>query len=105
MFLLVIQKIFGLSLNTLTTDEKYFLLIRENFTQPIQMQISKKEKELSTPSFVFLKSSTRFEHFEKEHYPQSLYISEMTDCEMRAQINVQKTPFDKTLKQVTWQMV
>ena len=39
--LLVICKILGLPVNTLTTDDKYFLFNRENLTQPIQMQLSK----------------------------------------------------------------
>ena len=39
--LLVICKILGLFVNTLTTGEKYSLLIRDNLTQSIQMQLSK----------------------------------------------------------------
>ena len=33
---------------------------------------------------------------------QRLYISEITDCEKRTQINIQKSPLHKTLQQVTW---
>ena len=42
--LLVICKILGL--NTSTADKKYSLLDRDNLTQPIQKQLSKKEKNL-----------------------------------------------------------
>ena len=44
MFLLVICKILGLFVNTLTTDGKYSLLNRGNLKQPIQMQLSNKKK-------------------------------------------------------------
>ena len=42
--LLVIYKIFRLSVNALTTDNKYSLFNRENLMQPIQMQLFKKQK-------------------------------------------------------------
>ena len=42
--LLAIQKILGLLVNTLTTDDKYTLLNTDTLTQPIQMQLSKKQK-------------------------------------------------------------
>ena len=38
------QKILGLLVNTLTTDDKYTLLNTDTLTQPIQMQLSKKQK-------------------------------------------------------------
>ena len=47
MFLLVICKILGLFLNTLTTDGKYSLLNRDSLKQPIQMQLSNKQKFFS----------------------------------------------------------
>ena len=42
--LVVISKILGLFLNTLSADDKYSLLKRENSMQPIQMQLSNKQK-------------------------------------------------------------
>ena len=33
--------------NTLTADDKYYLLSRDNLTQPIQMQLSNRQKILS----------------------------------------------------------
>ena len=44
--LLVICKIVGLFVNTLVADE-YSLLNIDNLTQPIQMQLSQKQKTLS----------------------------------------------------------
>ena len=46
-YLLLICKILGLSVNTLIADDKYSPLKRENLTQPIQMQLSKKKKFLN----------------------------------------------------------
>ena len=51
--LLVIQKIFGLLVNTLSTDKKYSFFNRGKATQPIQMQISKKQKKFPIYFFVF----------------------------------------------------
>ena len=64
--LLVIQKISGLLVNTLTTDDKYSLLNRDKLTQPIQMQISKKEKKRFLFYSVLLRSRSSFEHVEKK---------------------------------------
>ena len=44
---LVICKILGLFVNTLTTDDKYSLLNRVNLTHPMQMELSKKQKKIS----------------------------------------------------------
>ena len=38
--------------NTLAADKKYYLLIRDNLTQPIQMQKSQKQETFS--EFFFL---------------------------------------------------
>ena len=40
-------KILGLFVNTLTSDGKYSLVNKANLTQPIQMQLSKKQKTFS----------------------------------------------------------
>ena len=40
---LAISKLLGLFVNTLTADDKYSLLNRENLTQPIRTQLSKKQ--------------------------------------------------------------
>ena len=42
--LLVIHKILIVFVNTLTADDKHYLLNRDNLTQPIQMQLYQKQK-------------------------------------------------------------
>ena len=46
MSLLVICEMLGLFVNTLNSDEMYYLLNSENMLQPIQMQLSKKQKNV-----------------------------------------------------------
>ena len=57
---LVVCKILGLFVNTLTADDKYSLLNRENFTQPIQMQLSQKQKTFSEFLSAVLKCKLNF---------------------------------------------
>ena len=45
--LLVIQKILKRFANTLTVDDKHYLLNRDNLTQSIQMQLDQKQKTFS----------------------------------------------------------
>ena len=80
-FLLVICKISRLFPNTLSADGKYSLLNRDNLTQPIQMQVSRKQKTFSEFFSAFLKSSLNFEYFLKKDDPHSWCISEITDPE------------------------
>ena len=63
-FLLVICRISTLFPNTLSADGKYSLLNRDNLTQQIQMQLSRKQKTFSEFFCAFLKSSLDFEHFQ-----------------------------------------
>ena len=46
-FLLMVCKVLKLFVNALTARDKYSLRDRHNLTQPIQMQLSEKEKNLS----------------------------------------------------------
>ena len=52
-----------LFVNALTANDKYYPLNRENLAQPIQMQLSQKEKPFSQFFFAFLKSLLNFEDF------------------------------------------
>ena len=45
MSLLVTHKSLSLFVNTLTADDKYSLLNKDNLAQPIQMQLSTKKKK------------------------------------------------------------
>ena len=69
--LLVIHKILRVFFNTLTVDDKHYLLNRDNLTQPIQMQLSKKQKKFSESFFRFLKSILNFKHLPKKDDPHS----------------------------------
>ena len=64
--MLVLCKISGLFLNTLTDDDKYSLLDRDNLTQPIQILLSEKKKTFSGFFSAFLKSTLNFERFQKK---------------------------------------
>ena len=50
---LVINKVLRLFVNTLTVEDKHYLLNRDNLRQPIQMQVSKKEKTSAEFFFAF----------------------------------------------------
>ena len=63
-FLLVTSKISRLFPNTLSADSKYSLLNRDNLIQPIQMQLSQKQKTFSQFFSAFSKVSLNFEHFQ-----------------------------------------
>ena len=68
--------------DTLSADGKYSLLNRDNLTQPIQMQLSRKQKTFSEFFGAFLKSSLNFAHFQKKKdESHSWCISEITDHE------------------------
>ena len=62
--LLLTCKILGLLYNTLAADEKYPVLNRENLTIPIQMQLSRKQKNFSEFFAAFLKPGLNFKHFQ-----------------------------------------
>ena len=64
--MLVLCKILGLFVNTLSEDDKYCLLYNDNLLQPIQILLSQKQKTFSQFFSGFLKSTLNFEHFEKE---------------------------------------
>ena len=49
---LLIHKVLRLFLTTLTVDEEYYLLNRDNLTEAIEMQLSQKQKLFS--QFLFL---------------------------------------------------
>ena len=57
--------------NTLTADDKYFLLNRDNLTPPIRMQLSQKQNAFSQFFLTLSKSTLDFEDFEKTDHPHS----------------------------------
>ena len=76
MSLLVVSEI-------LTSDDKYYFCNKENSQQPIQMQLSKKQKTFSWCFAAFLKSASIFEriiliaylsHLNRDKLPQANQI-------------------------------
>ena len=55
-------KIVRLIVNALTADDKHYLLHRDNLRQPIQMQLSQKQKNFSEFFFAFFKFILNFKH-------------------------------------------
>ena len=55
----------------LSADKKYSLLNREYFRQPIQIQLSQKQKTFSQFLPAFLKYRLSFEYFQKKDNPHS----------------------------------
>ena len=63
----MIHKILGRLVSTLTGDDNHYLLNRDNLTQPILMQLSKKQKSFSAFFFfALLKSILNFKHVPKK---------------------------------------
>ena len=60
----MICKILRLFVNTFTANDKCSLLNRDNLTQPIQMQLSQKQKTFSQFSAAIIKSKLNFEQFQ-----------------------------------------
>ena len=79
--MLVLCKILRLLVNTLTDDDKYSLLYRDNLTQPIQILLSQKQNTFSHFFSAFLKPISNFAHFQKKDDPHSRCISQITVSE------------------------
>ena len=64
--MLVLCKILQPFVNTLSDNDKYCLLYKDNLLQPIQILLSQKQKTFSQFFCLFLKSTLSFEHFQKK---------------------------------------
>ena len=69
----------GQLVNTLTADEKYLVLDRDNLKIPILMQLSQKQETFSQFFSAFLESTLNFEYFGKKDDPQSFCIFDITE--------------------------
>ena len=76
--MLVLFKFLRLLVKTLTDDEKYSLLYRDNLTQQIQILLSQKPKTFLKLSSKILNPTLNFEHFEKKDDPLSRCSSQIT---------------------------
>ena len=79
--MLVLCKILGLLVNTLTDDDKYSLLYTDNLPQQIQILLSQKPKTFSRLSSEIFIPTLNFEHFQKKDLPHSRIISKITVSE------------------------
>ena len=68
---LVLCKILGVLVNTLTTDGKYPVQGCENLRLPIQMQLSEKRKTFFGFFVPFLDSTSNLQHFERKNHRHS----------------------------------
>ena len=57
--------------NTLTADDMYSPLNRDNLTQPIRAKLSQKQQAFPQFFLAFSKSTLNFEHFQKKDDPPS----------------------------------
>ena len=64
--LLVIYKILTLFINTFSADDKFSLSNKENLTEPIQMQLSQKQKKFSRFFSAVWKPRLNFQHLKKK---------------------------------------
>ena len=79
--MLVLCKFLRLLVKTLTDDDKYFLLYRDNLMQQIQILLSQKPKTFSQLFSQILKHTLNFEHFKKKDDPHSRCSSQITVSE------------------------
>ena len=64
--LLVTWNVLTLFVNTLTADDKYSVISRDNWMQTIQMHLSQKQKIFSEFFSSFFESALNFEHFQRK---------------------------------------
>ena len=63
----------------MTVGDKYSLLNGDKLKQPIQIQLSQKQKIFSQFLSGFLKSRSNFEHFQKKDETHTWCISQIKD--------------------------
>ena len=68
---LVRRKALELFVNTLSADDKYSLLNRDNLEQDIRTQLSQKQKPFYQLLLAFSKSALNLKHFQKKDDPHS----------------------------------
>ena len=69
--------------NSLTADDQYSLLNRDNLLIPIRTQLFQKRQAFSQFFLAFSKSTLNFEHLQKKDDLHSRFISEITHSEKR----------------------
>ena len=64
--MLVLCKILRLFVNTVTDNDKYCLVYRDNLKQPIQILLAQNQKTFSPCLPAFSKSPLNFKHFQRK---------------------------------------
>ena len=67
----MIHNIGRLFVNTLTVNDKHYLLNSDNLTRTTQIQLSQKQKIFSEFFFAFLLRLLNFKHLPEKHEPHS----------------------------------
>ena len=67
----MIHEILRPFVSTWTVNDKHYLLQRDNLTQPIQIELSQKQRIFSEFFFTFLKSISNLKHVPKKDAPHS----------------------------------
>ena len=99
----VLWKFLRLFVKTLTDDDKYSVLYRDNLPHSIQILLSQKQITFSKFFAAFSKSALSFVHIQKKDDTHSRSISEITVSQKGDSIYVCKIPFKTSLQQKTLQ--
>ena len=67
----MIYKILKVFFKALTVHNKHYLLNRDKLTQPIQQELSQKQKDFTQFFFAFLNSLLNFKYLPKKDDPHS----------------------------------
>ena len=81
-------EILRLFVKALTADDKYSGSNMQNFPQPFQTPLSKKQNIFSGFFISFLKGALNLDHFQKKDEYSSQIISEIIDAERRGYLNI-----------------
>ena len=91
--LLVRRKALKLFVKTLTADDKFSILKRDNLTQPIRTKLSQKQKLFSELFLAFSKSTLNFEHFQKQMTVTADFFPKIRNPENMVRYMSKKSPF------------
>ena len=82
----------------MTAEYTYSRRNMQSFTQPVQMQLSLKQKTFSGFFIAFLKSTWNGEHFQKKGESSSLSIFEIIDSKKVGYLSAWKALFQNSFR-------
>ena len=94
-YLLVISKFLRLFVKILTADDKYSLLNRDNIRQPVQIQLTQKQKNKFRICFCLFEIYLISWTFSNKYQCHRWFISEIKGSENRAKIKSLKGPLSE----------